>query len=262
MGTRGATGFILDGEEKITYNHFDSYPEELGVAVLGFIDDADMDKLREKVKAIRLVEEDSNPTEADINICRDAGLVDTNVSQQSITDWYCLLRGAQGDLAAYCETGLMIDSKDFLKDSLFCEWAYLINFDTNMLEVYKGFNKDPNAKGRYASQSDGSKNQGYCGVALLWEISLDEVKNLSNDKFLSMITEKVETEEETEDNEEEETAYEFLKDYCILCQKHGKMLAPTFEGSASLKDPMCVISLDDDSEEYIGNTVMDMKKII
>ena len=32
---------------------------------------------------------------------------------------------------------------DFARNSLFCEYAYLINFDNFTLEVYKGFNKIP-----------------------------------------------------------------------------------------------------------------------
>ena len=30
MGTRGAFGFLVDGETKVTYNHWDSYPSGLG----------------------------------------------------------------------------------------------------------------------------------------------------------------------------------------------------------------------------------------
>jgi hypothetical protein len=44
MGTRGTWGFVLDGEEKLTYNHFDSYPDCLGVEVL--------DALRERIAEV------------------------------------------------------------------------------------------------------------------------------------------------------------------------------------------------------------------
>ena len=32
------------------------------------------------------------------------------------------------------------DSYEFAKDSLYCEWAYIIDFDKNAFEVYKGLN--------------------------------------------------------------------------------------------------------------------------
>lgn len=31
----------------------------------------------------------------------------------------------------------MIDNVSFLQDSLFCEWGYVINLDTNVLEIYR-----------------------------------------------------------------------------------------------------------------------------
>jgi hypothetical protein len=64
--------------------------------------------------------------------------------------WYDLLRSDQGDLEAYAEIGLMIDSASFIKDSLFCEWAYIINLDRGVLEVYRGFQTKKPKKNRYA----------------------------------------------------------------------------------------------------------------
>jgi len=45
----------------------------------------------------------------------------------------------------------MIDSKDFPKASLFCEYAYIVNFDTGKLECYRGFQTFRHKRGRYAS---------------------------------------------------------------------------------------------------------------
>ena len=36
MGTRGILGFRKNGLDKLAYNHFDSYPEELGANVVKF----------------------------------------------------------------------------------------------------------------------------------------------------------------------------------------------------------------------------------
>jgi hypothetical protein len=35
------------------------------------------------------------------------------------------------------------DSLSFAGDSLFCEFAYVVNMDTEMLEIYQGYNKEP-----------------------------------------------------------------------------------------------------------------------
>ena len=35
------------------------------------------------------------------------------------------------------------DYREFAGDSLFCEWAYVIDLDNETFEIYKGFNKNP-----------------------------------------------------------------------------------------------------------------------
>lgn len=37
MGTRGLLGFIIKGVKKGTYNHWDSYPTGLGLAIMRWI---------------------------------------------------------------------------------------------------------------------------------------------------------------------------------------------------------------------------------
>ena len=66
MGTRGAWGFKLNGENKITYCHFDSYPSGLGMDVVKtltkIINENKMDSLKEKVSKLILVTEKEKPT--------------------------------------------------------------------------------------------------------------------------------------------------------------------------------------------------------
>jgi hypothetical protein len=169
MGTRGAWGYIKNDEMKVTYNHFDSYPEGLGQRVLDFCNTKTVSELNEIYEKMRIVEEDDAPTINDIELCKKHYLVDLGVSRQSVDDWYCLLRKAQGDPQKYADVGIMTDGSNFLKDSLFCEYAYLINLDSNMLEIYEGFQKSQ-PKGRF---SDVEKTETeYYPVSLIMEFSL------------------------------------------------------------------------------------------
>lgn len=182
MGTRGAFGFVVNEDLKVSYNHFDSYPDGLGKDVVHFIKlVGTVNNLLTIAKQIELIDSDSKPTKKQIKECEN--WTDLNVASQSTDDWYCLLRDSQGDLMAYTK-GLkyMIDSRDFLHDSLFCEYAYLINLHTEKLEVYSGFNKDPNAAGMFARMQDSyTNNDGelivsdYYGVALVMEIPISEI---------------------------------------------------------------------------------------
>lgn len=86
-------------------------------------------------------------------------------------------------MEATLDAGVMIDSAGFLADSLFCEWAYVINLDDCVLEVYRGFQSEPHSKGRYAAPSGCSvyylpARDGcsvYHPVALVASLPLDDL---------------------------------------------------------------------------------------
>lgn len=171
MGTRGCYGFYKNGITKATYNHFDSYIGGLGKDILDFVENTSIPIMNKIFDKIELVREDDIPTIEQIENCQD--FTDLSVSSQNIIDFYCLLRKAQGDLNAY-KTNLkyMIDSRDFLGDSLFCEYAYIINLDKNVLEFYKGFNKVPQ-NNRYSKFAD--EKEEYKECKLLAEYPLTEI---------------------------------------------------------------------------------------
>lgn len=169
MGTRGLMGFVVDGQVKATYNHFDSYPSYLGKMVGQFAATlADGDRLGEyveKARTLRLVKEDGKPSAADRK--KFASFAE-NVGNNPGLDWYSVLRGTQGDLEIVLDTGVMIDSLTFAYDSLFCEWGYLVNLDNGMIEVYRGFQQDSAAvEGRFAQ---GPSDRGYSPITLLGQI--------------------------------------------------------------------------------------------
>ena len=149
MSTRGAWGYVKDGVAKMTYNHSDSYPEGLGEDILKHAHwvAANAEYADRAIRDLRLVDESSAPTQEDIEQLRP--WTNLNVGEQATSDWYCLLRETQGDPEATLAAGVMSDGRPFLADSLFCEWAYLVDMDAGVFEVYRGFQKSPHTEGRF-----------------------------------------------------------------------------------------------------------------
>lgn len=187
MGTRGTYGIRKNNEDKTTYNHYDSYPSYLGESIVEFIkkhDNKDIGALYDK---LILIDESLNfedlPDEQKEKLkpylkrieCKDTNNLDI----------YWLLRSIQGNLEGYFtnpEVEYMTDGKNFIKDSLFCEYGYIINLDTNMLEIYKGFQKRKCNKGRYGVEFyESGSGDKYYACKLVKEIPLDEVRD---DKFV------------------------------------------------------------------------------
>jgi hypothetical protein len=172
MGTRGAMGFAIDGELKIAYNHFDSYPTGLGVDILEFLRTAELDKIKQQARDLTLVDSEAEPTPEQIEKLKQ--YANTNVSTRSLKDWYVLLHQTQGDPAKTLEAGYVEDGSDFPYDSLFCEWGYVVDLDANVLEAYKGFQEQPHTAGRFASPTT-EPDRGYYPIKLLASWPLDEL---------------------------------------------------------------------------------------
>lgn len=152
MGTRGAFGVIIGEKEKISYSQFDSYPDGHGVETLGWLrgaieEEGGLESIQQAALKLRVVDESKKPTAADIEAL--APYTSLGVSEQSTDDWYCLTREAHGDLGKILECGYILDSHLFPLDSLFCEWAYIVDLDANVFEVYKGFQKKLPKAGRW-----------------------------------------------------------------------------------------------------------------
>ena len=172
MGTRGFVGFVVDGTEKIAYNHNDSYPDGLGLDVLGWLRNAltmNPAVTVEQAKALRAVDGESEPTDADVEQLKD--FYNPNVGGRSERPtWYQLLRGTQGDPGAMLRAGVIQDAGSFPANSLFAEWGYVVDFDARAFESYVGFQHEPHDKGRFAALSG---RDGYHPVALVASWSLD-----------------------------------------------------------------------------------------
>ena len=73
---------------------------------------------------------------------------------------------------------LLSDATNFAADSLFCEWAYVIDFDKNVLECYGGFTKEPVGDDNRFKQFEADReNKEYYCITLLKTYELDKLPN-------------------------------------------------------------------------------------
>lgn len=132
MGTRGLIGFRINGVDKLTYNHSDSYPSELGKRTLAFFRNAEASKLAFVASKIKMVDEDRKPTK--LQVQKVSKFLETENNDHK--HWYGTLGAAQGDWDVYYQ-GLpfMMEYASFIECTM-CEWVYLYNVDSASLEIY------------------------------------------------------------------------------------------------------------------------------
>lgn len=150
MSTRGLLAFHVDGQAKATYNHSDSYPGGLGLAVLEFLKehvDSDMwAELKEQVRALKpIADPHTAPTAEEWE--KFSQFASTAVGAPGERSWYQLLRQTQGEPSKILAAGYFEDAFRFGYDGLFCEFAYVIDLGANVLDVYRGFMKPKEVKG-------------------------------------------------------------------------------------------------------------------
>jgi hypothetical protein len=194
MGTRGTYGFRVGEEDKLTYNHFDSYPDGLGRPMLDFIKQTTDEQLREIATGLIMVDENVPASPDQIAECGQ--YFDEAVGSRMSSDWYGLLRNAQGEPMEYTK-GLkyMIENNGFAYDSLFCEYGYIVNLDKGVLEFYEGFNKDVNAAGRYA-MTEVTDDRPYAGIVHIKDYSFDEIRSSTIDAIIEDMQKMIADEED------------------------------------------------------------------
>ena len=175
MGTRGIIGVVQDGVMKGSYNQYDMYPTGVGRDLQKELDGVGFEEISRRARKMRWVNEDATPTAAERKKYAEYF---ENVSTGK--DWYSLLRDQQGSLMKRLRAGIATDGTEFAKDSLFCEWGYIFDCDTEKVVILKGFNVD--ARDQYehcvkdmtdwAAEYVGEKP--YCGCRQLWTGTLDE----------------------------------------------------------------------------------------
>lgn len=177
MGTRNLTCVAIDGELKVAqYGQFDGYPSVGGVECLEFLRSFDKEVFKSKVRASRFF-----TNEALTLIYEQCGN-----SEKFLKEYPQFDRSLGRDILKLIETSpdgiLLKNDLDFAKDSLFCEWAYVIDLDNDVLEVYTGFNKDPLSESERFYSPD-SEN-GYYPIRLVEKFDINNLP--TNKEFIKI----------------------------------------------------------------------------
>jgi hypothetical protein len=146
MGTRHLIAVKLGGEPKIAqYGQWDGYPSGQGFTVLEFLRKYDRPKFENRLITTRFANEIDNQ-----NMDSFFKMIGANdgwmTEQQSIKfkeEYPFASRDVGGNILqlvydSELEEVILNDNMDFLEDTTFCEWAYIIDLDANTLEVYDG----------------------------------------------------------------------------------------------------------------------------
>ena len=165
MGTKNLCIVLQDQQVRVAqYGQWDGHPKAMGIIVLRFLKDTPKVKqLRETLKTVRF----ENETD-DSQVCLSAnGGEILELLIQLLTQKEIVLE----------------NSYDFAANSLWCEWAYLIDLDQNIFEVYKGMNTEElTIQDRFYPITE--EGYSYKPVKIFRSFTLNELP--SEDEFLSL----------------------------------------------------------------------------
>jgi hypothetical protein len=202
MGTRNLTMVIYKKETKIAqYGQWDGYPEGQGATILEFLrNKARVKKLTDKLKNVRFqTPEDEKKLQRlmDKMGCSDGWMTAKQSAEFHKACPYTSRDFGGKILEAVANSEdkeiVLVDSTSFAGDSLFCEWAYVIDLDKRKLEVYTGFNKEPLAEDeRFAKIPKSKDSSEYTGIRCIHKFDLDKLPTKA--KFIKELKAKEEVE--------------------------------------------------------------------
>lgn len=193
MGTRHLVAVMIDGEYKVAqYGQWDGYPECQGLDILRFLSkEIKKDKFVDNIQRAKFLTPDDTK-----NILNELGANNDfkNISREMSDNYFKRLPLLSRNLGAKVLVGIQNSNDDiflennieFAGDSLFCEYAYVIDFDKNTFEVYEGFNKKPLLESDRFYNYPVDDDSEYFPVKLLACFDMDNLP--SEEEFLKVCT--------------------------------------------------------------------------
>lgn len=191
MGTRHLIAVQVDGEYKIAqYGQWDGYPEGQGITILAFLQSADLDLFREKCRATQWItteELEGRWVEAGAKRGEDFVSMDTSGKFAELYPEFSRSTSAKIlQIVLDQPAGLRLTNNiSFAQDSLFCEWAYVVDLDANTFEVWEGFKKEAVESGRFAGPLESGHDNAYGPVQMARSWPLDALP--TGDEFLAAL---------------------------------------------------------------------------
>lgn len=179
MGTRNLTCVVKDGEYKVAqYCQWDGYPSGNGVEILEFLKNMDRNHFENRLDDCVFISNDEIQKRWKECGADDSGWVNMEISDKfkekypllhrdtHPADALKMIHDSTGKVELYNDIG-------FAKDGLYCEWAYVVDFDKNTFEVYRGFQKsgvpEDNRFGNEVNEN------GYMPVSLVKTYDLEDL---------------------------------------------------------------------------------------
>jgi len=180
MGTRNLTMVIADGETKVAqYGQWDGYPEGQGLTALRFLQSNDLESFKKKLSNVRFLNQQDEKEKGEFlkSIGAPDGWLNEQQNRAFNLKYPYLSRDHGADVLKMIMDAdnevLLEDMSEFVTDSLFCEWACVIDFGKSTFEVYEGFNKEPLAEGERFKEMPVEEGSEYYPVKLRKSYQLD-----------------------------------------------------------------------------------------
>jgi len=152
MGTRHIVAVVCDGKTKVAqYGQWNGYPTGVGAKICDFIhNEMDLEDFKWAVRECNFLS--NQEIDRKCNAAGDSWPVRYPELSRDTSAGILSMIG-HGKARDLC------NSIDFVADSLFCEYAYVIDLDNETLEVYRGFNtKRLPKRERFASMTPPRKS--------------------------------------------------------------------------------------------------------
>jgi hypothetical protein len=194
MGTRNLTAVKINNEYKIAqYGQWDGYISGQGATVFDFLqtlisnNQVDKFKLQLSKCSFETAKDIKEKQAFDISICENNPTTlrysseywDIYKAKYPFDSRDVCAKILQEVLDSELSSIVLQDNLNFAENSLFCEYAYIIDFDSNTFEIYTGYNQIalPETDRFYNSSFNSTSARGdvYYPVKLLKSYALDNL---------------------------------------------------------------------------------------